>query len=185
VSRAIDDRARAAFEQLYRETRSELLAYAVRRSPTPEDAADLVAETYYVAWRRLERVPPGDEARLWLFGVARNLLRKGVRRRHTGDVLVDRLGRELRAGGLAHAPVDDPRLETVRAALSCLPTRDSELLTLTAWEGLTPKQIAAVTGMSANVVRVRLHRARERLKRKLDRPRPATRTTDPLALERD
>jgi len=180
-----DGHARAAFEELFRETRDDLLAYALRRSPTVEDAADVVAETYLIAWRRLERVPAGDEARLWLFGVARNLLRKGVGRRHFRDRLVERLARELRAGGLHHAPVGDERGEAVRVALGRLSARDRELLTLNAWEGLTPQQIAAVTGMSANVVRVRLHRARTRLKRQLDRPWPAARLAEGVALERD
>jgi RNA polymerase sigma-70 factor (ECF subfamily) len=176
---------RVAFERLFRETRHDLLAYALRRSPSPEDAADAVAETYLIAWRRLERVPGGDEARLWLFGVARNVLRKGVKRRHGCDRLVDRLARELRASGVGEASVADERLETIRNALACLPGRDRELLTLRAWEGLTAQEIAAVTGMSANVVRVRLHRARKRLKKELDRPRPAVHRTDAVALERD
>jgi RNA polymerase sigma-70 factor (ECF subfamily) len=180
-----DDDARGAFEQLYRETRADLLAYALRRSLTAEDAADVVAETYLIAWRRLERVPTGDQARLWLFGVARNLLRKGVGRRHFGDRLVERLARELRAGALVHPPGENECLEAVRRALARLSARDREILTLTAWEGLTPKQIAAVTGMSANIVRVRLHRARNRLKRQLDRPRPPARLADGIAVERD
>jgi RNA polymerase sigma-70 factor, ECF subfamily len=180
-----DDRARAAFERLFRETREDLLAYALRRSPNPEDAADVVAETYLIAWRRLERVPRGDRARLWLFAVARNLLRKGRARRHGRDRLVERLARELRASGFGAPSPADERLAAVRKALDGLPPRDREVLTLTAWEGFTPQEIAAVTGMSANVVRVRLHRARKRLKKQLDPPRAAVACTDAVALERD
>jgi RNA polymerase sigma-70 factor (ECF subfamily) len=57
-------------------------------------------------------------------------------------------------------------------ALGALPERDREILMLTAWEGLTPKQIAVVVGIPMNLVRVRLHRARTRLKRDLTNPRP-------------
>lgn len=42
----------------------------LRRSKSPEDAADVLVETYLIAWRKLDAVPRGDEARLWLFGVA-------------------------------------------------------------------------------------------------------------------
>lgn len=42
--------------------------------PTPKDAADAVAETFLVAWRRLPEVPSGEEARPWLYGVARRTL---------------------------------------------------------------------------------------------------------------
>lgn len=48
------------FEQLVRETRSDLLAYALRRAASREDAADVLAETYLIAWRKLEKIPPGS-----------------------------------------------------------------------------------------------------------------------------
>jgi RNA polymerase sigma-70 factor, ECF subfamily len=51
-----------------------VLAYAVRRTPDPQDAADVVAETFLVAWRRLDAVPSGEQARPWLYGVARHTL---------------------------------------------------------------------------------------------------------------
>jgi DNA-directed RNA polymerase specialized sigma24 family protein len=53
-----------------------------------------------------------------------------------------------------------------------VPARDREILTLTAWEGLAPKEIATVTGTPTNVIRVRLHRARSRLKRRLADAQP-------------
>jgi RNA polymerase sigma factor (sigma-70 family) len=169
------DDARAVFEQLFRDTRSDLLAYIVRRSQSAEDAADVLAETYLVAWRRLEAIPAGERARLWLFGVARNLLLKGASRRRSRHALVERLAGELRNAQRAKASVDDHRSAGLAAALASLSERDREILTLTAWEGLTPKQIAAVMGTSVNIVRVRLHRARTRLKRDLSDER----TSDP------
>ncbi|HYY32175.1 MAG TPA: RNA polymerase sigma factor [Gaiellaceae bacterium] len=169
------EQARAAFEALFRTTRADLLAYLLRRSTSPEDAADVLAETYLIAWRKLETIPKGDRARLWLFGVARNLLLKSATRRRSGDALVSRLAGELRA---ARAVVPEEEWsDHVSAALAMLPEGDREILMLSAWEGLTPKEIAAVLEVSANVVRVRLHRARSRLREKLVpprlRPRPA------------
>jgi RNA polymerase sigma-70 factor (ECF subfamily) len=157
--------ARAAFEQLFRDTRTDLLAYIVRRSQSPEDAADLLAETYLIAWRKLDAIPTGERARLWVFGVARNLLLKGATRRRSHHALVQRLAGELRRAHPPQAPVEDERSAALLAALAGLPERQREIVLLTAWEGLTPKQIAAVTGTPVNVVRVRLHRARARLKR--------------------
>jgi RNA polymerase sigma-70 factor (ECF subfamily) len=69
--------------------------------------------------------------------------------------------------------------------LAALPVRDREILTMTAWEGLTPKQIAAVMGTSANIVRVRLHRARTRLKRQIELERPVARCRERFSAERD
>jgi RNA polymerase sigma factor (sigma-70 family) len=166
VSRVAPD-ARASFEQLFRDTRTDLLAYIVRRSQSAEDAADVLAETYLIAWQKLDAIPTGERARLWLFGVARNLLLKGARRHRSRHALVERLAGELRSAYRPHAPVEDERSSPLRAALAALPERDQEILMLTAWEGLTPKQIAVVVGTPVNIVRVRLHRARARLKRDL------------------
>jgi RNA polymerase sigma-70 factor (ECF subfamily) len=163
--------SRADFEQLFRETRTDLLAYIMRRSPSAEDAADVLAETYVIAWRKLDGIPTGERARLWLFGVARNLLLKGASQRRSRQTLVERLVDELRSAHPPH-PVDEERASALRAALAALPERDRELVMLTAWEGLTPKQIAAVVRTPVNVVRVRLHRARTRLKRDLTNPQP-------------
>ncbi|WP_298210431.1 sigma factor [Ferrimicrobium sp.] len=49
-------------------------AYTLRRVPSAGDAADVVAETYTIAWRGLEQIPVGDAALLWLHGVAENVV---------------------------------------------------------------------------------------------------------------
>jgi RNA polymerase sigma factor (sigma-70 family) len=176
---------REHFEQLFRDTRTDLLAYILRRSRNAEDAADVLAETYLVAWQKLGRVPKDERARLWLFGVARNLLMKSAGRRRCGNALVERLAGELRSADLAHSPFEHERRDALRAVLAALPVRDREILTMTAWEGLTPKQIAAVMGTSANIVRVRLHRARARLRRQLELERPVARCSERVTAERD
>jgi RNA polymerase sigma-70 factor (ECF subfamily) len=68
-------------------------------------------------------------------------------------------------------PPSDKRAQLVLRAFSRLGEKDREILALTAWEGLTPAEIAGVLGMTANRVRVRLHRARAKVRRQL---RPAT-----------
>jgi len=178
--------SREAFEQLFRDTRTDLLAYIMRRSQSAEDAADVLAETYLIAWRKLDAIPTGERARPWLFGVARNLLLKGASRRHSRHALVERLAGELRSAHPPHAPVEDERSAALRAGLTALPERQREMVMLTAWEGLTPKQIAVVTGTPVNIVRVRLHRARTRLKRDLTTPlRPIAPCGRHAATERD
>jgi RNA polymerase sigma factor (sigma-70 family) len=154
----------ARFRQLYAEHFDALLAYAVRRVDQPHEAADVVADVFVVAWRRVGGLPPGDEARLWLYGVARKVVfnqrrgrqrrdRLGVRLRHELGVAVEPDPAGTVAGGIA-----------VRAALSRLGELDREVLTLTAWEGLEPREIAEVLGVSAQTVRTRLSRARARLR---------------------
>lgn len=159
----------ATFAALFDAHFQSVLAYARRRCAELSDAEDLVAETFLVAWRRLDRLPARPEERLpWLYGIARRLLanqRRGATRRLR---LVDRLRSTL--------AVSRPRVTiTVEAALASLPSRDQEILRLIAWESLTHAEAGLVLGISPNAVGIRLHRARERL-RKAMKGSPATRT---------
>jgi len=143
----------------------QLLGYALRRVDQPTDAADVVCEVLLATWRRIDEVPEGDEAILWLYGVARRTLanlRRGTRRR---KALHERLRAQIEV--LPAAGPEPPASGSVARALRALSDDDRELLTLTAWEGLSPAQIAAVTGVEAGTVRVRLHRARRRLEDRL------------------
>ena len=152
------------FRRLFADTERELLAYVLRRVDRDEDAADVLAETFLVAWRRMDRVPKGDEARLWLYGVARRQLanqRRGELRRNR---LADRLRAELPVAVAAARSAEDHRVAAVRAALARLDEEDREILRLSSWEGLAPSEIAAVMGLPGVTVRSRLHRARKRLR---------------------
>jgi RNA polymerase sigma-70 factor, ECF subfamily len=148
----------SVFAGLYVEHGRDVLAYAVRRAASPEDAADVVAETFLVAWRRLEDVPCGFEARLWLFGVARRALANQRRG--------ERLRSELRVAVSAEPAMGGERTAAL-LALQRLDESDRELLLLAAWEELDAGQIARVLGISAGAARSRLHRARRRLRRQL------------------
>ncbi|MFG6197095.1 RNA polymerase sigma factor [Nonomuraea sp. JJY05] len=154
------------FEAIYEAAYPQLLGYALRRCPDPDDAADVVAETFMVAWRRMEQVPEGDEARLWLFGVARNVLanqRRGERRHEQRTAA---LREQLAASPLVvELPGDD--LSQMGKVFRTLSEDDRELLALVAWERLDPGQIAKILGISRNAVRVRLFRARKRFARGL------------------
>ncbi|MDA0168902.1 sigma-70 family RNA polymerase sigma factor [Solirubrobacter taibaiensis] len=154
--------AERRFRALFDTHRRLVLGYALRRVDEPADAADVVAETFLVAWRRLGDVPEGEAARAWLLGVARRVLanhRRGERRR---DGLADRLARELTT-----VSVDRDGDQVVRRALERLSEEDRELLLLAGWEGLAPAEIAKATGTLAVTVRSRLHRARRRLRTEL------------------
>lgn len=163
--RGPDDERRRRFEALTDAYYAELLGYTARRVSEPADAADIACDVFLVAWRRIDDVPDGPEAKLWLYGVARltvaNFLR-GVRRR---TALHERLCSQIDA-----LQVDVLRpsfVQPVVEALNNLSDEDRELLTLTAWEGLTPVQISVILGVEAATIRVRLHRARTRLKKML------------------
>jgi RNA polymerase sigma-70 factor (ECF subfamily) len=153
--------AEVRFSALYREHMRELLGYALRRSSDPDDAADVVAETFLIAWRRLGEVPPGGDGRLWLYGTARRVLAnrdRGARRR---ERLTERLRDELRQELPCHRTREGSDL---LEALAALGEADRELLMLIGWEELTPTQAAQALGISPFAARTRLHRARRRLR---------------------
>ncbi|WP_285706859.1 RNA polymerase sigma factor [Microtetraspora sp. NBRC 16547] len=156
----------ARFEAVYRETFGQITAYAVRRCDSPQDAADIVAETFTIAWRRMDELPPGKEATLWLYGVARNVLanhRRGEIRRQARSVELDVEMVDLYGA----APDTGVELTAIAEVFRSLPDDDRELLSLVAWEGLDRRQIATALGVSRNAVRIRLHRARRRFSRAL------------------
>ncbi|TYB46279.1 sigma-70 family RNA polymerase sigma factor [Actinomadura chibensis] len=158
----------ARFEELYSAHLGHVTGYVRRRTDDPDDAADAIAETFLVAWRRLDDVPPDGAARFYLYGVARRTLanqRRGERRRRA---LAVRIGQDL-AADLAAEPVPAPERPEVAAAFRALADADRELLGLATWEGLDPGEIAAVLGVSRNAARIRLHRARRRFAAELER----------------
>src|SRR5215469_2042030 len=87
-----DGSRRERFEAAYRELYAPICGYTLRRVREPEDAAEVIAETFATLWRRFDRCPQGDELRPWLFGVARRVIanqRRGERRRSAlGERLV-------------------------------------------------------------------------------------------------
>lgn len=159
------DERRRRFEEIYAACHDPVLGYVMRRTEDGHDAADVLAETFLIAWRRLDDVPARDRARPWLYGVARRVLanhRRGERRR---TALGDRLRTELQA---AVQPAEHHDASSaVAAAFRSLSDDDRELLSLVGWEGLDAGQIATVLGCSRNAVRIRLHRARKRFAREL------------------
>jgi RNA polymerase sigma-70 factor, ECF subfamily len=160
MSSGVEDRG-VRFEEIYRQHAGAVAAYALRRA-SRETAEEVVAETFLVAWRRLDGVPA--QPLPWLYGVARRILANQRRSATRRAALTQRLELEVRV--VPPEPVDERLLD----ALQTLHIDDRELLMLVAWEGLTPTETARVLDCSPVACRIRLHRARKRLARALDSP---------------
>lgn len=159
----------ARFEALFNDNYGDVLAYAVRRCPSRQDAEDVVAETFAVAWRRLGDIPQGDRARLWLFGTAR-LVRLNHRRGHQRQrSLTTRLS-GIRLPWRRAADQDVAERDLVERALLSLSDIDREVLQLHVWDQLTAEEIAVTLEISTAAVWKRLQRARDRLAAVLDPP---------------
>src|SRR3954466_2906293 len=134
-------------------------AYAKRRGSRDPEA--IAAEAMTIAWRRLADVPR-DDPLPWLYATARNLLL--AERRRSREVAAD----VPDVPSLDVAPVAlDP---TLAAALRSLSPADREALLLIAWEDLTPSQAADALGVNPTAFRVRLLRARRRLRSRMPAP---------------
>jgi RNA polymerase sigma-70 factor (ECF subfamily) len=174
ANRLARDGAVSRLEQLFQAHERRVLAYALRRTPTPADAEDAAAETFSIAWRKIDQVP--DDALPWLLGVARRVIANQRRGNQRRSWLFEKLGRQ----GLSEPippgvidPGDGPALVT----LARLRSDDQELLRLVAWDELDRRTIGLMLGISVNAVAIRLHRARGRFRDELMKDPGGNRTS--------
>jgi len=172
---------RRAFGLLIDRHRGRAALVARGLLPTREDAEDVVQEALLQAYLGLERLRDHDAFGAWLCGIAVNLARMRLRGA--------RLAAPLDPGGRsAPATLDDDgspeqvleqldSLAAVRAALEPLPPAERDAVLMHYVDGLAPQEIAALLGERAGTVRVRLHRARARLRRLLS---PTRRELEPM-----
>ena len=144
-------------DELFRSCADRVLAYLLHRTDR-ESAQDVLQEVFVTAYRKADELP--DPPIGWLLGTARRLLandNRGARRR-------DELARRLATQPTTMNESDDSATATaVGEALAGLSANDREVLTLSAWYGLTGEEAARALGCSASTYAVRLHRARHRL----------------------
>ncbi|NJC23265.1 RNA polymerase sigma-70 factor (ECF subfamily) [Arthrobacter pigmenti] len=156
------------FRALYDAVYPGLLKFVQRRSHA-DHAEDVVADTFLVVWRRLKEVPAtDDDARAWIYGIARNILlntRRGEQRRHALEVRLADPAVQPRDGSIADLAVSRADLSR---AWNLLSETHQEALGLAVFEELKATQAAAVLGISPVAFRLRLSRARRTLRVYLD-----------------
>lgn len=134
-------------------------------------AQDLVQETFIRCVESRERIRDNDQFRLYLFGIAYNVLSAHLRERYRGDRAID-LG-EVSVCDLAPGPGSlvarrrEHRL--LIEALRNIPVNEQVILELHYWEQLTTNQMADVLGIPIGTARGRLQRARTRLEEVMQR----------------
>ncbi len=157
---------RRQFEALWAEHYLAVFAYAARRIGQA-DAGDIAADTFLVAWRRFEDAP--DPGRVWLLAIARRVLANQVRGRKRQNALKAKIATSSVDQGVEPDPGPASEAETaVGEAFNSLSAPDREVLALIAWDELRPREAAAVLGISAARFSVRLHRAKARMRKKVE-----------------
>jgi RNA polymerase sigma-70 factor (ECF subfamily) len=155
---------------------------ALRMTRNPQDAEDLVQETYLRAYRFFDQFQPGTNMRAWLFKILTNsyinTYRKAMAEPKSTSLegteefsLYHQMGRESQTGGLGwdvEAEVLDRFAEEdIRAAIENLPPAFRMTVLLADVEGFSYKEIADITEVSKGTVMSRLFRGRRLLQKSL------------------
>jgi RNA polymerase sigma-70 factor, ECF subfamily len=155
--------------RLWDEHAQRIYRYCFRRTADREQAEDLTSIVFLEAWRRRDKVELAADAELpWLYGIAANVVRNQRRKQRRYRAALARLPRPRDETDLAQDAVDhladQEQMRLVVARLRVLPQIEQDVLTLCAWEDLTPKEAAVALGVPESTVRTRLYRARNRLR---------------------
>lgn len=170
-----DSACTSEVERLAREHHGGVFAYAYRLTGTASDAEDLVQQTFLLAMQHIDQLNSWDQARGWLFTIARNLfLKQRQRRAATEQGLTDEDEIPERTNAIPEW-VDE---EALHAALAKLDEPARTVLLMYFFEDLSYQQIADALQIPLGTVMSRLARAKERLKRELlpAMPRPSVGT---------
>jgi RNA polymerase sigma-70 factor (ECF subfamily) len=162
ASDADSDRLTAVFQGYS----GRVFAYALRHCE-PGVAEEVVADTFLVAWRRLDDMPATPLP--WLLVIARNTIanhrRSRIRQRRLSDAVAALERLHALGNGADHEVIGR---DAMARALSTLTDLEREALLLVAWDGLRPAEAATVAGCSPRAFEVRLQRARARLTRAVE-----------------
>lgn len=161
-------------ELVVEDNADDLLRYLRRRVNQPEDAADLLGRVLLAVWEKSARLPTSDQdARMWCFGVARNILREHYRHTAKHLALADGLRDHLRNSASQQNGADTVaesriRSEAVRRALTALDDRSRELIMLVHWDSFSIAEAARILSMNESTARTRHARALQRLEKELE-----------------
>jgi len=173
----------ADFEVLYRANVAAVTGYFARRSADPQTVADLTSDTFVQVITSFATFDPRKGTpRAWVFGIARRIYAAHCQAHSQQRSRVERLaGRRELAPDEVGELID--RIDAERpgralvTGLTTLPAADRAVVELVDLAGLQPKEAARVLGVAPGTLRMRLMRARARL-RKAASPDPAH-ATDP------
>lgn len=163
-----------AYGAFFRRHVRPITAYAVRRCDGPDDVADLVSDTFMIALQAASRyLPETDTALPWLFGIARRVLARQRRRKAGFARLVRKnTNSNVRFHGFEEdaiaSSIDAARsAPALERALGTLSKGERDVLELVAFDGLSPSEAAIVLDVTPNAARLRLSRARKRMRGEL------------------
>jgi RNA polymerase sigma-70 factor, ECF subfamily len=144
-------------EDVFRAHQQAVFAYFLRTIGNRQDAEELTQETFVRACGAAVRFRGDAKVSTWLFGIARRVLLEAAR--------AGLFERTAALDERTPAPADDPdeRMD-LEGALASLGVGDREALVMVDVLGFEPIEVAGLVGVTPEAFRVRLHRARARLR---------------------
>jgi RNA polymerase sigma-70 factor (ECF subfamily) len=164
---AARDGDRDAFDELVKVTYVETYTLAFRLTGDEEDARDVVQESYLRAYRGLKRFRGDAQFSTWMYRITANCAAThlGKRKRHRHDELTDDIAVDEQIAANPEARVDAVAVrDRLQEALRELPPRLRAVVVLRDIYDLPHETIAAELGISESAAKVRLHRARRKLR---------------------
>lgn len=146
------------FNDLFRSYLSETSRFIARRTKA-EDVEDLAADLFALAWQKRDSIPKGLELP-WLYKSARYLISNHNRKQQGRTSILSTLQEPQSAPSAESIALADLELAEAWKGLS---TKDKEILSLWAFEGLEPKQLAVALEKSENACAISLSRAKSKL----------------------
>lgn len=176
----------AAFRELFDDDWGGVVGYFLRAGFPLEDAEDLAEETFTRAYERKETFRGDAKGRTWLFGIARNLRLKTLRRKNTQkraaatvplDAVAEAPGSADPSLGSASSPamagtpetkaLQKERSALLRRAIAQLPSSQRCCLELRIYSGRAYKEIAALLQLEVSQVCAQIYQGKENLRRRL------------------
>lgn len=161
---SLNSRRPSEFENLYAEHFERISRYCVRCCDNAEEADDVVAQTFTVAWRRRGEFLNADSPLAWLYGVAKNNMNNSARSTFRRRRLLATLANQV-----SSPQSDDPEkltilreeLRRVEVVMRSLRIDDRQLVVLVVYHQWTYSQVAAATGVAPERLRKRMYRIRK------------------------
>ena len=173
---AARDGDRSAFDELVRRTSADAYTLAYRLTGNEEDARDVVQDAYLRAWKGLKKFRGDAAFTTWLYRITANCANTALTRRakHRHEDIDDQLGLadERPSSDPEGRAADEADRLQVAAAVEALPPRLRAVVVLRDVYDLPHEAIAEELGITEAAAKVRLHRARKKLRDRLYPLRP-------------
>ena len=148
------------------ENLNAFVVFACKRVGDPELAADLVQDSLLKALKSADQPRDGEGAVTWFYRILRHSIIDMYRRRDARDRALERLPAELPEQ--PDAAAERILCQCFKRLLPGLPEQYRDLLQRVDLDGTSPKDAATALGLTLNNLNVRLHRARLRLREKVE-----------------